>query len=128
MDLASRKNSFSNALKRLTEAYFKAIKSGKDFEYFRDSAIQRFEITVEAFWKYVKVFLLEQEGVVCNSPKGCIRELFTIGYIDEGVLEVLFNMVDDRNLTSHTYNEEIADGIFKKIGTYIEVIGALDFV
>jgi len=47
----------------------------------RDAAIQRFEYTFEAFWKFVKEYLKEKEGVIANSPKSCFREIFFLGVV-----------------------------------------------
>ena len=126
MDLEKRKISFKNAFERLKEVIENIKKDNEDYAIYRDSAIQRFEITAEAFWKCIKIFLKIKEGVICNSPKGCIRELFLNGYVDENRLEVLLNMVDDRNLTSHTYNEEIAEEIFQRLGDYVKLLGEFD--
>ncbi len=126
MDLEERKTSFKKVFKRLKEVLENTKKESENYEIFRDSAIQRFEITAEAFWKCVKVFLFKKEGVVCSSPKGCIRELFLNGYVDENDLEIFLRMVDDRNLTSHTYNEEVADEIFQRLKVYLEILTKLE--
>ena len=34
-------------------------------------------------------------------------------------------MVDDRNLTSHTYIEELADAIFRRLPSYLSVMSNL---
>ncbi len=124
MALEEKLASFEKALNRLKEAYVEAQKNRKNyyFSFFRDSTLQRFEFTVETLWKGVKVFLLEVEGIECRSPKGCIRELFSAGYLNEDEAVNLLEMINDRNLTSHTYREEIADRIFSKIGSYIELM------
>ena len=89
----------------------------------RDATIQRFEYTFEAFWKFVKEFLREREGIVCNSPKKCFRELFSIGeVIEEEEATKLLEMVDDRNMTSHTYKEEVAQILFSKINGYYNLM------
>jgi len=48
-----------------------------------------------------------------------MRELFRNGYVSEEELRKLFEMVDDRNLTVHTYNEEIAESLFRKLREYV---------
>ncbi len=88
----------------------------------RDAAIQRFEYTFEAFWKFIKDYLRIKEGVVCNSPKSCFRELFTISIIKEDETIKLLEMTDDRNMTSHTYKEEVAKIIYGKLKEYAELI------
>jgi len=84
----------------------------------RDAAIQRFEYTFEVFWKTIKEYLYEHEGIVCNSPKGCFREALSVGLMSEEQTITCLEMTDDRNLTSHTYREEVADKIYKKIKDY----------
>jgi len=93
----------------------------------RDATIQRFEYTFEAFWKLIKAYLKETEGISCNSPKSCFRELFSINIIDRETTEKLLEMTDMRNLTSHAYIEKVADDIYKKIiSTYHELLEAIN--
>jgi nucleotidyltransferase substrate binding protein (TIGR01987 family) len=115
---------FEKSLIRLKEA-LKLAEENKNTElypYFRDSAIQRFEFTFKIFWKLIKTALRLLEGLECNSPKSCMRALFKTEYIDESELKRLFEMVDDRNLTVHTYNEEIAEFIFGKLKNHAELM------
>ena len=84
----------------------------------RDAAIQRFEFTFEALWKYLKDYLKEQEGILCNSPKSCFRELFSLGLLNESETILFLAMTDDRNMTSHTYKEEVSQIIFSKLPEY----------
>ena len=65
MDLEERKTSFKKVFKRLKEVFENTKKEDKNYEIFRDSAIQRFEITAEAFCKCVKVFLFKKR-------RGCV--------------------------------------------------------
>jgi len=115
---------FEKALKRLKEAYLRATNGimEDDYYFFRDSAIQRFEFTVEIFWKTIKIFLKEKEGIDCRTPKSCIREFFSAGFLDEELTVLLLEMIDDRNLTSHTYKEEIAESIFSRLSKYIDTL------
>ena len=39
---------------------------------------QKFEFTVELFWKTIKVFLLEQHGFDIASPKGVMKKYFEL--------------------------------------------------
>jgi len=114
---------FEKALNRFREAYTRAKnESGTDdYYFFRDSSIQRFEFTVEIFWKFIKRLLKEKEGIDCKTPKSCIREFFSAGYLDEDKIRILLQMIDDRNLTSHTYKEEIAEDIFSRFEKYIVI-------
>ena len=84
----------------------------------RDAAIQRFEYTSEIFWKVVKGYLDVHDGIICNSPKSCFKEAFRVGLISEEETVKILEMVDDRNLTSHTYHEEVAEDIYRRIKEY----------
>ena len=89
----------------------------------RDAVIQRFEYTFEALWKAGKLFLREIEGFEIGSPKGVIRGFLQIGIFTEDQTALALDMVDDRNLTSHAYNEDLAEQIYKQTGDYADVMG-----
>lgn len=88
----------------------------------RDATIQRFEYTFEVFWKTLKEYLEEYEGVRCNSPKSCFREAMSVGLLSEEQTLMCLEMTDDRNLTSHTYLEEIAQKIYGKVKYYYKLM------
>ncbi len=81
----------------------------------RDATIQRFEYTFEALWKFLKEYLKEREGIVCNSPKSCFREFFLLERITEEATVEFLEMTDDRNMTSHTYKEEVSKILYEKM-------------
>ncbi len=91
----------------------------------RDATIQRFEYTHEIFWKLVKEYLYNHEGVECNSPKSCFREASSVGLLSEEQTISCLEMTDDRNLTSHTYVEEVAESIYEKIRDYYELMDTI---
>jgi len=84
----------------------------------RDAAIQRFEYTFEALWKFLKEYLKEKEGIVSNSPKACFKEIFSLGFLTEEETVRCLEMTDRRNDTSHTYKAEVAKLIYSKIKGY----------
>ena len=88
----------------------------------RDAAIQRFEYTFEAVWKAGKAFLREIEGIEIGSPKGVIRGFLQVGLFTEEQTALALAMVDDRNLTSHTYNEGLAEQICDQLDNYAELM------
>jgi len=91
----------------------------------RDAAIQRFEFTFEALWKFLKEYLREKEGIICNSPKSCFREIFSLGLLNEEEVIGFLEMTDVRNLTSHTYKEEVSQLIFSKLPVYFSLLNNL---
>ncbi len=91
----------------------------------RDAAIQRFEYTFEAVWKFLKEYLKDQEGIIVNTPKAVFREAFSANILDEDETVKFLEMTDSRNNTSHTYKEGIADAIYEKIKDYSLLIEKL---
>ncbi|MBD3320937.1 MAG: DUF86 domain-containing protein [Chitinivibrionales bacterium] len=81
----------------------------------RDASIQRFEYSFETLWKTCKVFLNIVEGVRCDTPKSCFRNIFKAGVVNEDQAEKLLIVTDDRNLTSHTYIEAVAATIYSRL-------------
>lgn len=88
----------------------------------RDAAIQRFEHTFEAAWKAAQTFLRTVEGVEAASPKRVIRECFALGLLDDGQARSALAMADDRNLTAHTYHEEVAVAIAGRLKDYATLL------
>lgn len=84
----------------------------------RDASIQRFEYTFEAAWKAAQAVLLERFGIELASPKPIIRASLENGLLSEEEARLGLAMVDHRNLTAHTYNEELAGEIFAQIPAY----------
>lgn len=96
----------------------------------RDAAIQRFEYSFETFWKAARHYLLTAEGLQAGSPKQVMRGLHQVGILSEDETVEALNMVDDRNLTVHTYDEGKALEIFERIRKYSllmrDVLGRLE--
>jgi len=90
----------------------------------RDAAIQRFEYSFEAVWKTAQRHLLVMEGNAESSPKSVIRASVAAGLLKEADGRVALTMVDDRNLTSHTYNASLAQRIFSVLPEYAHIMRA----
>jgi nucleotidyltransferase substrate binding protein (TIGR01987 family) len=104
----------STALSRLDLALAQPVN-----EFVRDSAIQRFEFTFELFWKSSKAYA-EESGLEAFSPRDSMRIAFQLGVIQES--PEWFRMLEDRNLTSHTYNEATANSIYSHLPTYTRLV------
>ncbi len=88
----------------------------------RDASIQRFEYTFEVTWKLIRQYLKDREGIVCNSPKSCFREAFKVDLVTEEETVKALQMTDDRNMTTHTYREEVADEIYGNLPGYYDLM------
>jgi nucleotidyltransferase substrate binding protein (TIGR01987 family) len=84
----------------------------------RDAAIQRFEFSFEASWKAAKQYLYDIEGVDAGSPKGVIRSCREVQLLEDEEAVLALEMVNDRNMTVHTYNEEVAIKIHSNLNRY----------
>lgn len=88
----------------------------------RDAAIQRFEYSFAASWHAARVFLQQREGIEAASPKAAIRFSLQVGLLSEEDARLALVMADDRNLTVHTYNEELAARIFAALDEYAHLL------
>lgn len=113
---------FQKSNKRLKEA----IERTDDLndELLRAGLIQTFEFNFELGWKTLKDYL-NGEGLLVSSPRDVIKQAFQENYIENA--EVWIKALEDRNKTSHLYDENIAIGIAKNIQTkYINLFNNLE--
>lgn len=78
----------------------------------RAGVIQFFEMTFELACKVLKDYL-ESEGYTVKSPRETVKQAFQIGVIDNG--HVWIDALSNRNLTTHTYDEELANKMTSEI-------------
>ncbi len=120
MDLINLKHKkqqqFQKALKSLNEVLNIKEKNA----IIRDSSIQRFEYTSELFWKMLKEILKDEYGIIAMSPKSVIRECVSQQIFSAKDGELFIEMMNDRNRTSHAYEESIAEEIESKLPEYSE--------
>lgn len=95
-------------LRRAVERLQMALSRPKD-EFVRDSAIHRFEFCFELAWKVLQSYL-EREGLEARSPRSAIRAAFQVGLLPDDTQWLA--MLELRNLTSHTYDEALAEKMY----------------
>jgi nucleotidyltransferase substrate binding protein (TIGR01987 family) len=88
----------------------------------RDACIQRFEYTFELAWKALKR-ILKHKGMLANNPRDVIRESAKQGLIDDPNL--WFGFLDDRNQTTHAYNESVANAIYNDLPQFRQALDEL---
>lgn len=100
-----RFENYEKALRLLREA-LADVNSLSELE--KEGVVQRFEFTVELAWKTMKDYL-EYNGVVLeqSAPKPVVKQAFAAKIITDGQLWI--DMLDRRNLLSHTYDEKVFD-------------------
>lgn len=104
-------SAFEKALLSLEEV----LKLTKD-DIIRDSAIQRFEYTVELAWKTLRRSLQEEFNVRVDHPKDILREGARLGYLNN--LEEWHAFLEARNSTSHAYGAELADKVYQLLPNF----------
>ena len=91
----------------------------------KEGTVQRFEFVVELAWKTLKDYL-EYEGQVIEpvTPRNVIKTAFAARILQDG--QIWIDMLDHRNLLSHTYDERTFDQAVLAIrGRYLAAIEAL---
>lgn len=88
----------------------------------RDACIQRFEFTFELAWKAIQRQARE-EGLDCASPRECFRVAFRLGLADDDARWMA--MVEDRNRTTHTYDEDTAHAVYGALPGHARLLGDL---
>ena len=106
-----RFQNFDKAFKRLTDA-IQIIRNDPDNVLLQAGLIQTYEFTFELAWKTLKDYL-EMEGFMVPSPRATLRQAFQCGYIQQG--DVWLKALNDRNLTAHTYDDEVAKEVIADI-------------
>ena len=82
-------------------------------ELIKEGLIQRFEYTHELAWNVMKDYALFQGNSTIGGSRDATREAYKLQIIENA--DVWMDMIQSRNKTSHTYNEEIANEIYDKI-------------
>ncbi len=77
----------------------------------KDASIQRFEFTFELCWKTMQEYIKDQ-GFDCKSPKSCVRKAASLDLIKKP--EDWLEFLQARNLIAHTYNEKLANSVYKR--------------
>lgn len=82
-------------------------------EILKEGLIQRFEYTHQLAWNVMKDYAEYQGNNEISGSRDATREAFKMGLISDA--EGWMDMIKSRNETSHTYNEDTANSIIKKI-------------
>jgi len=75
----------------------------------KQGVIQAFEFTHELAWNVLKDFLEDQGEQNIKGSKDTTRAAFKVSLITDG--EQWMSMIQSRNISSHTYDEETAESL-----------------
>ena len=98
-----RLSHYAKALSQLT----KFIEKGRLNELEKQGLIQSFEYTYELAWNTLKDYFEAQGETNMHGSRDVFRLAFKRGLIENG--ETWMDMIKSRILTSHTYNEDVAE-------------------
>ena len=96
---------YTKALAQLT----KFVDKGDLSELEAQGLVKAFEYTFELAWTTLKDFLEFRGQSDIYGSRDAIRKAFQLGVLEDG--EGWMDMIKSRNLTSHTYNEEVTEQI-----------------
>lgn len=103
-----RLNNYTQALARLADAVdLAAQRSLTPLE--QQGLIQAFEFTHELAWNVMNDYFFWQGQSALTGSRDATREAFARGLLEDG--EGWMAMIKGRNLSSHTYNQSVADAI-----------------
>jgi nucleotidyltransferase substrate binding protein (TIGR01987 family) len=108
---------FRRALERFCEALDRkeALEQEGFGDIFLDLAVKRFEFTYEMSWKAIRR-CLDFLGIEAKYPRACFKEAYALGLLTNET--VWLEMIEQRNLTSHVYNQEEVKGILTHLDEY----------
>ena len=112
-----RLSNYRKALSRLSQAIsiITGNKQGEDVDaLLKEGLIQRFEYTHELAWKVMKDFAEYQGYTDIRGSRDAFRKAFEMGIISD---KRWMESIEDRNLTSHNYDNKTAEEIYKAIIT-----------
>lgn len=123
--IVEKLENYKQALAWLEEALTPKIPD----QFVYDASIKRFEFTYELAWKLMKALIEYKGGEDVRFPRDVFREAYAKGLLENG--EIWLDMLNDRNLSSHTNNQERAMEIFKRVkdkyfDEFVRLIGTIE--
>ncbi len=108
---------FSNALDRYINVVdrFDEFKNEGFEDVYLDLIVKRFEFTYEMSWKAVKRYL-DFIGLEAKSPRAVFKEAYAQQIITDE--SIWLDMIEQRNLSSHIYDESEMTEILEKKNIY----------
>lgn len=107
-----RLNRYTLVLRQLAEAVELAAKRPLS-ALERLGLVHTFGFTHELAWNVLKDYFFWQGNAAITGSRDATREAFAQGVLDDG--EGWMAMIKSRNLSSHTYNQAVADSIAEAV-------------
>ena len=103
-------DNFGKALAKLREFAAMPVVNDRD----RAGIIQAFEFTFEQCWKAFQQ-LAAAQGIAVASPRQALQAAMQLQLIDAADENAWLEMLHDRNMTSHLYQETVAREIAQRV-------------
>lgn len=113
------KDKLKSQISQLTKALAR-LKEALDFPKTamnKDASIQRFEFSFELCWKLMQGIAQEKGLVEILTPRDSIRTAAQLKLINN--VELWFDFLKDRNLSSHLYDEGVSLNIYEDIKKFL---------
>ena len=101
---------FEKALNKLHEFTDEPVITDRD----RAGVIQGFEFTFEISWRIFQK-IAKYEHMEIGGPKTSLKQAFTMDLIENEYEELWLKMLEDRNIMSHTYREEMSREVAQRV-------------
>ncbi|MFW5702626.1 MAG: HI0074 family nucleotidyltransferase substrate-binding subunit [Candidatus Dojkabacteria bacterium] len=98
-------------LEQALESLLDAIEEFDGSDYMRDAVIKRFEYTFELGWKLMQAILQDSGEGELYGRRDIIRKAASRGLITQEEAHDWLDLLEAKNLTSHTYNEDLAEEV-----------------
>jgi nucleotidyltransferase substrate binding protein (TIGR01987 family) len=112
---------FKLALSRLESYLAEPIVNDRD----RSGIIHGFSLTFELAWKSIAKAATE-EGLSGGGPRTSLAHALTLDLMEAEEEEAWLAMLDDRNLATHVYSEEMAAEVASRIPHYLPLLRDLE--
>lgn len=120
-----RYESYKKALARLTGITESERRAAELSDLEKSGLIQWFELAYELAWKVMQDLLVSKGYAFVKGPNGTLKMAIQDGLIDDQ--DGWRNMMQARNLSTHTYDQTEADSIVEDIySTYSVLLSRLD--
>ena len=92
----------------------------------KNGHVQKFEFSIELFWKTIKLFLSDIHGIETRSPKESIKKFFELEYCSYNEADTLLQAIDSRNSLSHIYKKEQFEQVYSEIPQFLQVMKEIE--
>ncbi len=116
ISLKQKLENYEKAILSLEDIIIKVQSKQEDEDYviYRDSTIKRFEYSIEVARKLMSKYI-EYVDKKINGQKLVLKQAFEFDLIED---KIWFTMIDDRNMATHEYSEDIAIELLESIYIY----------